>query len=62
MKANIFYKDNLYTETTLEEIEVRHQDIKVGDRFDIDDKEVLITEMNYKFDGSTVDIVTKDIK
>lgn len=60
MKANIYYKDKLYMETTLEEVESRHSNIKVGDRLNIDDNEVIVDEMKYS--ESQVDIITKDFK
>lgn len=60
MRANIIYKDKKYIETTLEEIEKQHSDMKTGDRFEIDNKEVIVVEMNYDFENDSVDIIAKD--
>ena len=60
MKANIYYEGKLYMETTLDEIESRHPNMKTGDRFNINDNEVIVVEMKQYFDQQKVDIVVKD--
>lgn len=60
MKANIIYKDKIYIETTMAEIEKRHPDMNTGDRFEIDGQEVIVVEMKYDFENQVVDIFAKD--
>lgn len=61
MEAKIYYNGKLYSALPMEIIDSEHPNMQPGDKFDIEGKEVLVTEITYLLDKSVVEIYTVDM-